>query len=358
MRQVTPNAIPAQLIGWKIQPIPYRRINETTAALDRVIGTVTSSQGEVQWSAFRKRLHKKREAKVRQDGAFAPSDDPAHWNYWLRESEAYGSLLLRNLAPGLRAPVCYAQEPYSEEVTLWLEDIVGVPAREWSTERFVRAMRHVGRFQGRFVSGEPIPDYPWLSRGHLEAWIPKGNRAHDDLRYQRLADEYEALAAAIRVTPRTVCHFDLRGSNLFSGESVQGDDETILVDWSSVGVGALGEDIANAVFDSAWMNDVGPHLLMDLHASALDGYLDGLRDAGWMGDEEQVRWIYAVVAGLRFGLLAERIQSAASDPKYLASLESRYGIPGEQMLSTRMAICDLALDAASQALRSRGRGRP
>ena len=352
MRQGTARAVSVQLVDWNVEPIPYRRINETTAALDRVVGTVRSTQGEARWSVFRKRLRKKRDAEVPSGDAFAPSDDPAHWNYWRRESDAYGSGLLIDLAPGLRAPVCYSQERESGTITLWLEDIAGVPAAAWSAERFVRAMRHLGRFQGRFVSGEAIPEYPWLSRGHLDAWVPKPDGAHGDARYRRLANERETLAAAIRATPRTVCHFDLRGSNVFDGQSTGGDDETIVLDWSSVGVGALGEDVANAVFDSVWMNDVSPQLLTALHAHAVDGYVDGLRDAGWRGDDEQVRWNYAVVAGLRFGLLAGRMQTAASDPAYIAQLESRYGGSGEAMLSARLAVCELALDAATHALHS------
>ena len=88
------------------------------------------------------------------------------------------------------------------------------------------------------------------------------------------------------------------------------------------------------------MNDIESRLLNELQMKALDGSLADLRESGWKGDEGPVRWVYAVVAGLRFGLLAERVQSAASDG---------------QMLSIRMDACDLALEAASRALTTRAR---
>ena len=47
--------------------------------------------------------------------------------------------------------------------------------------------------------------------------------------------------------PPTVCHLDVHPHNLFDGDGV---DDTVLVDWAFVGIGALGEDPANLIVDA------------------------------------------------------------------------------------------------------------
>jgi len=340
---------PVPLAGWAVEPIGYRRINDTTAGLDRIVGTLRSPQGDVRCSVFRKRLRRARAGDAASDVTFAGSDEPAHWNYWRRESDAYGSGLLREMAGGFRAPECFAREIVDDTATLWLQDVQGTPASVWSVERFALAMRHLGRFQGRFVAGEPLPAYPWLSRGHLRAWTPGGDDG-GDVRYRRLCERRDELLAAVEASPATVCHLDLRSANMFAGQRPGDDDATVVVDWSAVGFGALGEDVASMVFDSVWMCDVGVALLRPLSLAAIDGYLAGLRDAGWTGDERVARRNYAAVAGLKFGLLAPRLRRAASSDDQRRTLEHKYGMPADAVIARRAAVCERALELAATIL--------
>ena len=142
------------LVEWSIEPVAYRRINDTTAGLDRIVATTRSPDGDMRWSVFRKRL-RRHAAERDAPSAFAASDDPSHWNYWRRESDAYGSPLLRDMADGFRAPACFAREVDDDGATLWLQDVQAAPASSWSAARFALAMRHLGRFQGRFAAGVP-----------------------------------------------------------------------------------------------------------------------------------------------------------------------------------------------------------
>ena len=337
--------------GLKIIPIAYRRINETTAGLDRIESETLLSTGEsISCSIFRKRLRRKRAAEAGEDHTFAASDHSRHWNYWLREVEAYRSDLLNDMAQGLRVPELLCVEVSSDEAILYLEDVAGVPACSWDLERFSLAIRQIGRFQGRFVAHAALPTYPWLTEGHLRAWLPDVKSISSDARVSELVKRRESLVAGIERSPRTVCHFDLRAANLLGSSSDEIESDTILIDWSSVGIGALGEDIANMVFDSIWLVDCPPDLLTGLNSCAMPAYVAGLRDSGWDGDEQMVYRNYAFTAGLRFGLLRDGFIAAASGEKFDSTMRDRYQLSGKRMLEIRTAVCDLALDQAMRAL--------
>jgi thiamine kinase-like enzyme len=82
--------------------------------------------------------------------------------------------------------------------------------------------------------------------------------------------DQESFLRALDRTPNTVCHFDLHPANLF-GE----DDETVLIDWSFVGIGALGEDAGNLVPDAVLDFHVAPEHIDELYDIVRSGYLDG-----------------------------------------------------------------------------------
>ncbi len=99
----------------------------------------------------------------------------------------------------------------------------------------------------------------------------------------------------------TLCHFDITPNNLFSRRNADGNDQTVLIDWSFVGYGVLGEDIINLVLDSVFLLFVNGSSLIPLEKLVLEGYLTGLRSAGWNGDERVVRFTYTALAALHFG---------------------------------------------------------
>lgn len=169
---------------------------------------------------------------------------------------------------GLRAPICYlAAERPDARVSLWLEDASdGTPAARWPLERYGVAARHLGRAQGEFLGQRLLPDEPWLSHDWLRAYLPLRDgdlellddtvewskpRVADFLAIElaeplrRMRADRDVFLAAMDRLPRTICHLDLHPANLFSV-----GDQTVLVDWAFVGVGALGEDAGNLVPDA------------------------------------------------------------------------------------------------------------
>lgn len=361
----------ATVVDWRVASLGYRVINGITGGLWRVAGEARAHGRAIGWSAVLKVLRRAGEGSAAN---FAPTEEPGHWNYWRREALVYDSPLLDTLAPGLVAPACYGvEEPEPGQRWLWLEDVAGMTARGWSDARWGLAARHLGRWQGAFAAGRrSLPDASWLCRGHLLAWVPAEATvpldrlrqpsawAHPLLRdhlppdtgerVARLWARRDALLATAGRAPGTLCHLDLWGRNLLSRHipSSKGDeaDQTVLLDWSMLGYGVLGEDVANLVLDSVWMFDAAATRLPTFERAILAGYLDGLREAGWTGDPALVRASYAAIGALRFGLLAEPVLRLAHDETQHGIMEARYDLPIAAIVAQRAALLGHALALA------------
>jgi hypothetical protein len=243
---------------------------------------------------------------------WSPSEVPSHWNYWEREALAYESSITALYSEaGISGPRLLAsyRRP-NGEVALWMEDAQSddgaVPGTRWSMEDYRRFVHSLGQAQGRIAVSGVIPDHPWLTRSFLrdyvlskrmdrgilyseEAWQRPLVRDNfpDGLRrgLVRLHEEREWFFSLMERLPRTLCHLDVWPKNLFAAK----DGTFALVDWSFVGEGALGEDVGNLVPDSVFDLFVAARDLPDLDREVFTGYVSGLREAGWEGDERLVR---------------------------------------------------------------------
>jgi thiamine kinase-like enzyme len=121
-------------------------------------------------------------------------------------------------------------------------------------------------------------------------------------------DDRERLFEALESLPRTVCHFDVHPDNLFSVA-----DHTVLVDWSFVGIGALGEDPGNLIPDALFDFHINPEDLCELRDAVLEGYLAGIADHGWHGDERLVRLAIAVTPAIKYRWIAPSLLLRAAD---------------------------------------------
>ena len=271
--------------------------------------------------------------------------DPSHWYYWRREVLAYETGLLRSLPGRLRAPRCsrVATRP-DGSIALWLEDLGDSTATDWSIERYGIAARHLGQTQGSFLTTTPLPHDDWLSRGWLHAYL--GQRDGDfallrdpsvrsDPRVtahvpDSMADEAIALRQDQRLfldvidrMPKTLCHLDLHPANLFA----DGADATVAIDWSFVGIGAIGEDAGNLVPDAVLDFHVPPEQIDDLHHAIRDGYEVGLRDRGWSGARDTVTLAMSATIAAKYAWILPALVRAAIDDRALLN-----GRPFEQTL--------------------------
>ncbi|HEY1011707.1 MAG TPA: hypothetical protein VGE07_03320, partial [Herpetosiphonaceae bacterium] len=303
----------------RVQPMKQVASALATGGLYRVAGSGWSGQRRSSWSAVLKIV---RPPPADDTPAPAPEIGAAEqrdqWNYWQRESLVYASDLLDELAPGLAAPRCFRiMSPNQQSRWLWLEDIGGTPAPAWPLERYGLAARHFGRWQGSYLAGRTLPELPWLSKGWQRArlgletpdfaalrgawkhplvkrWFPRALAKA----LPRIWAGRGALLDALDRLPRTLCHFDVWPPNLIARRTARGGDETVALDWSYLGYGAAGLDAGNLTLGATARWHVLPADLPKLEALVYPGYLAGLADAGWQGDERAVRLAYALAGGL------------------------------------------------------------
>jgi hypothetical protein len=358
---VEPAAVPAEELAavfgdadagpMTVEPLPHAAVASATAGLWRIRVADRSAVVKVLANA--------------PDGGspnWRSGEDEAHWYYWRREAEAYRSGLLAGLGGGLRAPRCDLVADRGERaVALWLEDLRGDPASAWSIDHYRRAARHLGQAQGEFVAGRPLPDAPWLSRRWLRSYLDQPLRRlavptdRSSWRRPLLADWFpeppidalEAMRvdsgrflAVLDAMPATLCHFDFHPANLFDG----GHDTTAAIDWSFVGIGALGEDAGNLVPDAVLDFHVGPGELGALYDAVADGYTSGLRDAGWPGSAATVRLAMSATMAAKYAWIGPALAHAAIDGRELLN-----GRPIAEALGWWAPTVGFLLDRADEA---------
>ncbi len=247
--------------------------------------------------------------------------DPAHPEWWCREAEAYRSNTLERLPAVLSAPRCFAVVARAGEgYWLWLEEITDSMGSVWPLAHYGAVARLLGQFNGRYVTGTPLPHWPWLSRDWLRNTVEltapalqklHENRSHPLVRRWLSAALQEEIAALwqererfltlLDQLPQTLCHFDAFRRNLFTSSDSQGATRLVAVDWIFMGQGALGAEIHCLTAVGIAFFDVELAQAQALDEIVFAGYLAGLDDVGWRGDPCQVRLAYKATA-IRYAL--------------------------------------------------------
>ena len=261
--------------------------------------------------------------------AWPTSDEPAHWNYWRRETLAYSSQLAATAyRDHIAAPALVEANPRADGgVELWLADVSGTGGFDWPVARLAGFAYELGAAQARWAGR--VPDTPWLSRRWLAQYLAEGPS-----RFVRIDDadwDHPAVAAAwpgqvrrqlrrlwaarsrvlraSEAAERTLCHLDVWPANLIDHAG-----SSVLLDWAFAGDGAVGEDVANLIVDSCADGLMDAALLPEIAESVPDRYLAGLRDGGWSGSDDAVRSAIAACGAAKYSWLGPaRLASAIDD---------------------------------------------
>ena len=348
----------ASVMEFSVKPLSGGFAGETVGGHGtyRFTGTARSARGTIPWSMVLKVL-----GRVRGTG----STDLREWNYWKREILAYQSGLLDELPGGIVAPRCFGVvENDGEEYWIWLEDVAGDTPDHWDMADYARVARHLGQFNGAYLTGHPIPDRPWFTRGRVRNWLEIAAPILDHLPRHlagrtrrhwltpRQAEGVSALwrgrdplLAALDALPRSLCHHDAFQRNLFITP-----ERTVAIDWQIMGTGAVGEEIMPLVCVGVQFMHVPPERMAELEGYVVAGYLEGLRDAGWRGEESLVRFGYGCAAALWGGVSTIGLWPEISDAENYKGIEDLLGTPIDAIVDCWAVMQDHYLKLGDEAV--------
>jgi hypothetical protein len=231
------------------------------------------------------------------------------WDYYKREADAYQSGWLDDLPGGLVAPCTFGvTEAEDGRCWMWLEDVTNEIGSPWPLEHYRVVARHLGQFNGVYLTQKSLPKEPWMSRDWLRQYVEQSaqsiellnnSRDHQLVRHWmpgdmcegvlRLWEDRDVFLDALDQLPQTICHFDVHRRNLFARRMVDCQDQTVLIDWAFAGPGPIGADLNPLVWASVAFFDVDFDQMQRLEHLVFNGYIDGLHDMGWQGDPQHVR---------------------------------------------------------------------
>lgn len=304
----------AEVVDWRYRPVEGGFSG--AYGVYRFEGQAQAEDKTLDWSLILKVI-------APASGSLEPSD----WGYWKREALVYPSGLLNALPDDLVAPRCLGIVEHPEqEIWLWLEAMVEDGDETWPLARYGRAANHLGQFNGAYLAGHPLSTAPWLSSGRLHRWVRLAEATAAELpqisqhplfagllpaqgieRSMQLWAERRRWLAILDQLPRSFCHHDAFRRNLMSRTTREGREQTVLLDWAEAGIGVVGEELVPLFSATLTFVAVDIDKIAELDGIIFEGYMDGLRSAGWHGDSRLVRFGYAATAALQ-GVAKRAIQ--------------------------------------------------
>jgi hypothetical protein len=292
-----------EIADWKIQPVQGGF--EWDSAVFRLQGQAKDAGETLPWSLILKAIRSSKKA-----------ENPGGIWYWKREALAYQSGLLQRLPGGnLTTPACYeVQERPDGAIWLWMEDIRDDVPNPWTVAQYAVAARHLGQFNGAYLTGQAIPPEPWIPRNWLRMYVEHSAEAIAFIRKepyhpvvqnmlpgiaeaQVLAawDEHAHTLDVLESLPQVFCHQDAFRRNLFARGG-----KTVAIDWGYLGNAPVGAELVALIAASLGFFEIPAEQVLELDRQCFEGYLQGLREAGWTGNPRLVRTGYAVTLLLRY----------------------------------------------------------
>jgi hypothetical protein len=305
------------VVDWSYTKINFDGV-PVTAGVYRFSGTAYSQAQPQHWSLVLKVLHW---VDLSDELGRDYLGDPIHFLYWKREALVFQSGILRDWEGGLVPVQCYGvSEPTPDLAWLWLEDLPETPDMLWNLDRHILAARHFGEFNGAHVGKKLADGFPWLNQNFIGQYLPTLTLwlgiedtvrnptcwAHPAVkrafplpvveRILRALESSDKIVSKLGTQPQTLSHQDTDRRNLFAKRRAGGQAQTVAIDWGFMGLAAVGEDLGNQIFGNLFHLEVAASEAQPYQEAAFEAYLEGLHDAGWQGNLEEVRLACAAQA--------------------------------------------------------------
>ena len=285
--------------------------------------------------------------------------------YWKRETLLAQSGLTRHLPGPVRAPRFYRADEYTDSVWLWMEHVKDQHPNRWSLKEFSFAAQQLGAWNGQYVTGAPLPEYPWLTRQLYRSWLKDVDPEKDWLfplhqkyvskedrsRWDRLWSEREDFFAVIEAQPQVFSHFDAMRRNMLISKDKNDKNELVLIDWSMCGIGPLGADLSALINQSMLFLEWSPANWEQLENATFDGYIQGLRQIGWQGDVRAVRLTFLIWNAIFLGAKLPNVHTwlSSDESGHLEFAQKIMGVAGEELYVTLLPLMKHSWDCADEA---------
>ncbi|ACT01355.1 phosphotransferase [Paenibacillus sp. JDR-2] len=293
---------------WSCKSIGQENKNFVTDGVYRIAGTSENNGGERRSWSFILKI-------VIPDPL---RNDPAHYNYWRRESLVYGSNLLEHVPSNLLTPKCYAIDHKDNGcIWLWIEDM-GNEERPWKRDDYDYVTEKLGEIQAEYLLGKPLPEFKWLNRHWMRSWVQECEKYRfepdpdtkrnllSDKRVAAILDQYHQFEpwindwlSALEQLPKTFSHQDFYERNIMLSDVNQREGKLTLIDWQFASISGAGEDLGRFLGLGLSRGQVPVDRFKEYRELFISSYISGLRKAGWQGDEEPVRFGYLAAFSLR-----------------------------------------------------------
>jgi hypothetical protein len=253
-----------------------------------------------------------------------------------------------------------------------MEEVQDEREHPWSIERYAQVARHLGQFNGTYLVGRPLPNDAWIThdwlRNYLRHAAPmvafiRQNPAHPTVQSMlpgitlplTLAcwHERDRMLKVLDELPQTFCHQDAFGRNLFYRRG-----QVVALDWGYAGIAPVGAELAPLIGAAFGLARFPSSQAKELDQACFEGYLEGLRQAGWEPDLWQVRVGYTLTVFLRYTLGATigEILPGLLDEKTRLHWVEGVGGPPEKVGESDAGIVAYYQSIAIEALKLLGLG--
>jgi hypothetical protein len=265
------------------------------------------------------------------------------------EAQIYRLGLFNGDEVPFRAAKCYFIGSHEDELsTLWLEDLSNAPQPPWTVEQFSVAANHIGQFNGHNLERNTklpmdilldsyITRLERHDRGSIaEEFVQKRDTEIVKAAYAESSIEstirffglVEQLEEAGRNLPHSLAFGDAHSRNLFPV-----GDETVGIDWGTVGMEPVGSDIGVLLGSPLSYGIQEASLMMQNERAMYDSYVIGLRSRGWDGNDDELRLGFFCQFAFYISLIGGLpiVISKLADRKEF--IEKRIGVPFDDVPS-------------------------
>ncbi|NDR58647.1 phosphotransferase [Aliiruegeria sabulilitoris] len=243
-------------------------------------------------------------------------------------------------------------------------------ANEWTLDTYTRAGRALGLFNGTHLDSRLVVNHSWMVPSRAICWVDESRPILDSLgdlrddpvlarwlrgsnleRTRALWSDADRLLDVMQELPSCLCHHDAFRRNLMMPPDDDSGSDVVAIDWAFTGPGVLGEELAATIGVSLQFMEVELEDARHLEQSVFDGYVTGLREAGWQGPRSDARLGFTASTSLMLGLGAfGPWLPLLRDPGFEPIVEKIVGVSKDRFIDRLADLHGYFLDLGEEAV--------